>query len=635
MPSLRERWDALFRPKVIYQISLSGDAPTQVLNYTASRLYQTQDNLKAVVDFLANNISQLPLKVYKRNGETDRQRDRTSAAARLLWLPNRDMTAYEFVRALSMEYLIFGVCYVWVLPDPDSESGYQMRIIPNEWVKSADFRNAYAPESITIVAKGSAAVTIPRSEFVCFRTYSPGNPGGFISPLSGLKSTLQEQIEASNFRKELWRSSGRLNAQIVRPANVQPWSEEDRKRFVEAFRESWGAGGSKAGSIPVLEDGMEIKPYATSFKEAEWTSSVHLSREAVAAAYGVNPSLVWHSDTQTYASARDNARALYSESLGPILQMFQQRINSFLLPMVGADKGTYVEFDISEKLKGSFEERASILQTSVGGPWMTRNEARADNNLPPIEGGDELIVPLNVIEGGQASPTDSAPKSAPIEKKSAEIRVKGNAQAEESEEIKDILAKFFRRQRNSIMPKIHATDEWWNQDRWDEELVEDLLPIINSIADKHGIAASDVLGKDYSTELTRAYLKAMTAGRAHAINVKTLQDLSAALEAEEEVDDTFDKREAYTEMYGDSLATATAAWAVLEACRQAQSQGYNGLMMKEWVTGSNARGSHAAMNGQRVLFDMPFSNGAMWPGDDNLSPAESCGCNCHTDVIIT
>jgi hypothetical protein len=38
---------------------------------------------------------------------------------------------------------------------------------------------------------------------------------------------------------------------------------------------------------------------------------------------------------------------------------------------------------------------------------MTRAEARARLNLPHLEGTDELIVPLNVLEGGQASPTDS------------------------------------------------------------------------------------------------------------------------------------------------------------------------------------------------------------------------------------
>src|SRR5690606_12475527 len=40
----------------------------------------------------------------------------------------------------------------------------------------------------------------------------------------------------------------------------------------------------------------------------------------------------------------------------------------------------------------------------------TRNEARARANLPAIDGGDELVTPLNVIVGGLASPRDTAPK---------------------------------------------------------------------------------------------------------------------------------------------------------------------------------------------------------------------------------
>ena len=299
MPNLLARWRAAFRPQV-YIYGLGSDAPTHVLNYTASKLYQSQDNLKAVVDFLAASIAQLPLNVYTRNAETDRERDRKSPAARLLWRPNSAMTEFEFVRALMTEYFVFGTVYVLVLPDADSRSGWQMWPIPSEWVISTESKNAYAAESITVVAKNSGApVRIPSTDVVQFRTYSPGNPGGYVSPISALRQTLEEQIQAGRFRRQLWSSSGRLNAQILRPANVQVWDDAQRKRFIDAFRESWGAGGSKAGSIPLLEDGMEIKPFSTSFKESQWMESVKLSREACAAAYGVNPSLIWHSDTQT------------------------------------------------------------------------------------------------------------------------------------------------------------------------------------------------------------------------------------------------------------------------------------------------------------------------------------------------
>ncbi len=97
---------------------------------------------------------------------------------------------------------------------------------------------------------------------------------------------------------------------------------------------------------------------------------------------------------------RESARSLYADTLGPLLRLVQDGIGSKLVPMIGADQKSYAEFDITAKLAGSFEGQASVLSTSTGGPWMTRNEARARQNLPAVEGGDELIVPMNVTEGG-------------------------------------------------------------------------------------------------------------------------------------------------------------------------------------------------------------------------------------------
>ena len=519
---------------------------------------------------------------------------------------------------------------------------------------------------------------VPRDEFVQFRTYSIGTPSGYLSPISALRQTLQEQVEAGKFRRQLWRSSGRLNAQIIRPKDVEPWTEDQKKKFATAFREAWGAGGSKAGSIPIMEDGMEIKPFSTSFKESEWSQSVILSREAVAAAYGVNPSLIWHSNTQTYASSKDNARALYAECLGPVIQMLQQRLNAFLLLMLGAEEGTYVEFDMTEKLKGSFEERASILQSSVGAPWLTRNEARADMNLPPIEDGDELITPLNVTEGGQASPRDSEADaySYPdidnqaktrtdnfeeflkttlkcLEKnetepcgckqcKTTEVkRFKGKSDKEDDEKVEAVLTAFFNRQARSVIPKISADPEnFWNAERWDKELTEDLEPVLVEIADKHGKAVADELGSEYATDLTRKYLSVASEARAKKINEATLAKITEDLESEEpDTAHVYEVRENTVGTLALSAAGAIASFAVQEATHQAISNGVPSvvgrIVEKEWVTGENARPSHLAMNGERVPLDADFSNGQHWPGEDIGDPDESCGCNCTTEVIIT
>lgn len=653
MPNIISRLANLFGPAAVH-VSITPEERPVVDGLTARQLYATQANLNAVVSFIADSVAQLPLKVYIRDGEAERRRDRDSIAARLLWRPNADQTSYEFWEATAKEYALMGVCTWWLLPDPDSESGYQLRIIPNEWILNTKARTNYAPDSLRIMTgTGGNYIDIPRKEYIQFRKYSPGNPGGYQTPIAALRQTLMEQIEADRFRSKIWRTSGRFNAYLTRPANVQQWDDQSRKRFLETFREGWGANGENAGKMPLLEDGMEIKPYQFNAQQAQYAETKQLSREDVAAAYHINPSLIWHTSTQTYASAKDNARALYSECLGPMLQMFQQRINSFLLPMVGADPRTYVEFDLSEKLKGSFEERASILQSAVGGPWMTRDEARADNNLPPLPDGQgsQIITPLNVVEGGQASPQDThmdeqepmTTEPAKMRKKSEaeKIRIKARSSKEEDERMAEILSAFFKRQSKSVLPKIGAgSDKWWDKERWDAELADDIEPIIDDVSDAHGKEVAKAIGSEYKTDQTRNYLRKLSEGRAAAINEKTREELQRAMDEDDE-DNTpahvFEVREGkHSDTLGRSLALLAAGWASThEAPQQAQQQGINKTVTKTWVTGDNPRPSHAAMNGETVPVDAEFSNGAYWPGDDNLDEDESCGCNCSVEITIT
>ena len=648
---ISQRLRRLFGQNVYYMVT--PEEMPLIGPMSARELYATQANLHAVVSFLADSIAQLPLKVYRREGEADRQRDRDSTAARLLWRPNADQTGYEFINSLSVEFLLMGCATVWLLPDPDSDSGYQLRIIPREWIYATDRVTNYAPDVLKVHTGSGSFIEIGRKEFVQFRMYSPGNPGGYQSPIAALKQTLTEQIQADKFRTNIYRSSGRFNAYITRPKDVAPWDDETKRKWLTAFREGWGANGENAGKMPLLEDGMEIKPYQFNAKEAQYAETKQLSREDVAAAYHVNPSLIWHTTTQTYASAKDNARALYADCLGPTLQMLQQRMNSFLLPMIGADQNTYVEFDLTEKLKGSFEERASILQSAVGGPWMTRNEARADNNMPPLDGGDELIVPLNVVEGGQASPQDThMDEQEPMalqencgcpscKSKAEQIRIKARSTQEEDEKMAEILQKFWKRQAASILPKIGSKSKvYWNADRWNDELTEDITPQINVIADAHGKETADALGFKYDTERTRKYLAAMAAARAEAINEATFKKLQAAMEDDDEEDTpahVFEVRENKDSItFGRSLALVAAGWAAThEAPQQAEQQGIHKTVEKMWVTGDNPRPEHAMMNGERVPIDEAFSNGCFWPGDENGDPDTTCGCNCSTEVIIS
>ena len=640
------------------QVNVQGLSPRE--------LYATQANLHAVISFLSSSVAQLPLKVYTRKDETTRLRDRNSTSALLLYRPNSDQTEYEFIEALAIEYLLFGEVIVWLLPDNDIESGFQLRIIPSEWIEKVEYETNYSPKALQIRANGGKTITIDKKNFVIFKMYQPGSPATYLSPIDSLKQTLAEQIQADKFRTSLWKSSGRFNSYITRPANVQQWDKKARDAWTDAFRKGWSEGGQKQGSMPILEDGMEIHTYQFNSKEAQYAETKQLSREDVAAAYHINPSLVWHTETQTYSSAKDNARALYADCLGPILQMLQQRINAFLLPKIGANPATYVEFDLEEKLKGSFEERAQIYQSACGVPYLTVNEIRADLNRAPIEGGDERVIPLNVLVGGQMSAQDSTPdaysydgvdnRAKPVENDEEKsqlfkenngyllIREEDDEKKNDKKEFEDLLVKFFERQKNSVIPKMKAvTPEWWDQDRWNKELSEDLLKLLLKQTAVKGKRLAKKIGSNYHSENTEAYLKKVAEARAELINTKTLEDLEhldEVLEDSEEPktpNEVFGKRKDFDAgILALSFAAMSWAFATQETIHQAEFQKKltKKQVYKVWHTGSNPRPEHARMNGEKVPFDEKFSNGAKWTFDDVLGPEGTCGCNCTISVEI-
>lgn len=170
-----------------------------------------------------------------------------------------------------------------------------------------------------------------------------------------------------------------------------------------------GDGGSNAGGTPLFEDGMELRTNRFSAKDEQFVEASKLSLSTVAQVYFVNPTMVGLLDNANYANVKEFRRALYGDNLGPEIERIQQRVNAKLVPRLADASKTYVEFNLQTKLAGSFEEQSDLLQKAVGGPYMTVNEARARLNMPSIEGGDDLIVPLNVTQNGDQDPTPAAP----------------------------------------------------------------------------------------------------------------------------------------------------------------------------------------------------------------------------------
>lgn len=391
--------------------SSAGSVPAVVVNLsgmrgqTVEKLWRDQPNLRTVTNFLARNVAQLGLHVFEPGADGNNARTKEGPLADLIRTPNPDQTTYELIFDLVATLALYDIAYWFVAPDNNSDSGWIIRPIRPTWITDTKTDGAFAILHYEVsLPEITESVIIKSEEMLVFHGWNPEDTRIGSSPVSALKAILNEQISAQRYRQQRWDNGGRVDAYITRPKDSD-WSPEAKAKWVKQYKESYtGNTGINAGGTPLLEDGMEFKRLGFSSKEDEYIDSAKLALTTVASVYHVNPVMVGILDNANYSNVKEFSRMLYSDTLGPTLRMIQDRINTFLAPRIAANQ--IVEFNVKEKMRGSFEEEAASLQTATGRPWMTADEARATQNMTAL-GGDAALLASNLNQALSAPSTDS------------------------------------------------------------------------------------------------------------------------------------------------------------------------------------------------------------------------------------
>ena len=624
--------NAYFTPNVQYLGAEDFASVMDPSHLTVAQMWRSQPHFRTVVTFLARNIAQLGLHSFERVDATDRRRDRSSPLARALFEVDGQMTTYELVFALVGDLALYDRAYWWTAPSSEMQSGWMIRRLPPTWV-TPKMDNPFEVGHYELHLNGGVQ-RVPADQILAFPGFDPTKAHGSSPTVDALRQVLQEQVEAARYRGQTWKRGGRVSSVIERPAEAPQWSPEAMEQFREDWYQKYTGNGSRAGGTPILEDGMSLKRIDFNAQEQQFVEAAKLSLVTVAAAFHINPTMVGQNDGANYSNVREFRKMLYGDTLGPLIALIEDRINTFLVPRMGLDAAThYVEFNIEEKLQGNFEEQHAALQSATGGPWMTRNEARALRNLPAVEGGDELIVPLNVLTGGQASPADSGSQNVTGQASRRQIVVK-SVRPEQDNAAAALMRGFFSRQSRTVLSRLGAGGDWWDAERWDDELAGILGELQAASATTAGREALQRAGVDpgrYDERQTVNYLAAVARRNAENINATTRDEVAAAVNEDGNPAEVFERAESERAALAAATAvTFAAGFAAVEAARQVGGEGAT----KTWVvTSGNPRDSHAAMDGQTVGINDLFSNGLDWPGSGG-DPDEVSNCKCEVIISI-
>lgn len=591
-------------------------------------LYQTQPAVRTTVDYIARNAAQLPLKLFERVSDTEREPRSEHPAAETMRHPYESITAKRWIFNFIADWLLYDNAYAVKFSNGPRRT--LVRVPPHMvgLVSSSRFSvdgyRIHREDGSTYPETGMLAP----ADVIHWVGYNPDDPRVGLSPLETLRDVLSEEAAAMAASTELLKSGLQKNGWVYRPLEAPDWGTAGREHFEQDLYNRV-VGSSKRW--PVLEEGMEIRDLGVTPKDAEVLEGRRFTTEVVAGEYGL---------ANVPPEGDDERKQFHADVLAPLVEDLAEVLDEGLLQAEYAADGLYFEFDLNEKLRGDPIQRFQAITAAVGAPWLLRNEARAMENRPPVEGGDDLIVPLNVIEEGPDSPARPAPNVMPIQDPnkppqdgshreasvgSKAIKIKRRQAQEQRRDnyaaaLSQLRNRLLARQEAAIRSKALDDDRWA---KWDAEFAGDLDVELARIVEREGDLTAQRLGMlAFDARMTKNYVRSFAEDLAARTNAKTREAVGrASKDAGDDLADAFDRRRSEGADWAVGAAGSAMNFAAIEAAKQDSVP-----RLKTWLVVEVANSAHPELDGQTVPLEASFSNGRQRP------PFEHPGCKCLIEI---
>ncbi|MBT0720590.1 phage portal protein [Rosenbergiella collisarenosi] len=365
----------------------------------------------ACVRLLSESISTLPLKIYQREADGSRKVAINHPAYKILCRrPNLEMTPSRFMLMLVASLCLRGNAFI----EKKMIGAKLVSLVPllpqNMVVKRLDDGSLQYTYT-----ESSGQRVIPVKNIMHIRGFGLDGVCGMMPMMAGkdvIGSAMAVEESAAKIFENGLQSSGFLSAET-------PLNDEQRERlrgYMQAF-----TGSRNAGKIMVLEGGLKYQNVTMNPEAAQMLESRSFSIEEICRWFRVPPFMVGHADKQSsWASSVEGMNLQFlTNTLRPMLVNIEQEISRCLLD---SDDDLFAEFSVEGLLRADSAGRSAYYTTALQNGWMSRNDVRRLENLPPIEGGDIYTVQLNLT---------------PLED------LKQNSQAAQAKQIKSLHSYLF------------------------------------------------------------------------------------------------------------------------------------------------------------------------------------------------
>lgn len=239
----------------------------------------------------------------------------------------------------------------------------------------------------------------------------PGDVRG-VSPLRAARECIESGLRSQEFFQNTMRNHAVPPAVIEIPGGGgDPAAERDRaRRVADHWHQSHGGGN--AGRIGVLTNGAKLNTVAINPADLEWLESRKFTVSEVARFYGVPPHLIADASNSTSwgSGLQEQNEAFKQLSLGPWIERVEDAHTRLLTTHGLGD--VFIKLNVDARLRASTMQRYEAYAAAIENGFMTVNEVRKLEDMPPVAWGDEPFIAAKKVMPERV-PIEQNPPVAP------------------------------------------------------------------------------------------------------------------------------------------------------------------------------------------------------------------------------
>lgn len=342
---------------------------------------------------IATSISQINWLLYRVDSQGNKIEIKDHDLLSLLLRPNERQGGSAFFESLSGFYQISGNSYIEEVnagTGPPTELHIlrpdRMKILPGK----------FGVDGFKYTVNGNE-ITWPSidDKILHLKTFNPTDDWLGMSPMEAAAYSIDIHTAALDWNKSLLDNRAVLSGAIVYEPKEGPQTlGETSYNLLKADIEEKFSGAKNAGKPILLEGGLRWIEMGLSPSDMDYINTKHVTARDICLAYGVPPMILGIPGDNTFSNQKEARLALWEQTVLPLAYKIRDELNNWLVPKFGDDLILGIDEDSISALS---IKRDQLYERLEKVSFLTINEKREEVGRSPVDGGDKLTAPANML----------------------------------------------------------------------------------------------------------------------------------------------------------------------------------------------------------------------------------------------